>query len=56
MPVQDENDVTSEEISADDVMAALGSLHEELQTECPEMSAELETLNKIMAGNASVVR
>ena len=55
MPVHDENDAIPDEITADDVMVTLGSLYEELQTESPEMSAELEALNKIVAGNVPVV-
>ena len=55
-PVDVESPATSEEISPDDVMAALGCLHVELQTESPEMPSELEALNKIMSGNEPACR
>ena len=41
----------SKESSIDDVMTEFCSLHEELQTICPGMSTELESLNKNMTGN-----
>ena len=41
----------SKENSTDDIMTEFCSLHEELQTVCPGMSTELESLNKSMTGN-----
>ena len=49
--VVEESPGTSIESSTDDVMADFCSLHKELQTICPGMSAELELLNKSMTGN-----
>ena len=50
-PVVVESHWTSKESSTDDVMTEFCSLHEELQTICPGMSTELESLNKSMTGN-----
>ena len=53
-PVVVESPGTSKERSTDDVMTEFCSLHEELQTICPGMSTELESLNKSMTGNESM--
>ena len=53
-PVVVESPGTSKESSTDDVMTEFCSLHEELQTICPGMSTELESLNKSMTGNESM--